>query len=420
MPVPMAAATRLPSDARSSNTARAEPSSKSSLAAIFGPMPRTPGRLSDGSPRSAARSRYCAGRMPSMVTSRSAVSIGEASTPPLMIRNTRVCSSISGKASRSEVMITVVHHGGCVPAAEASTSSASSPSGTTTASPSSRSHLGRPGAGDQGVQLARGWPCTAASGPAGRCGPDRRNPPRWRPARSARRLPPVGSAVRAPPTSAGRPATAVRCWPESGSCDAPANCHRWQAEPGSSPHYCAASLRQIPDPHGVCRSTGRWAAGFRRNHGRGSGQSDRRSEDAPAGGGGESVPAGTSFRTNPQRHHRAPSGHAHRQRDRQPPSHPLQFDRRPSAAGARKASPRGRHSGQNLESNHRAPSRPRSPLCDRQSLVRQRNAGRQPLEPGKRPRGDVIPDKPKSRHRTATTSAPTGPISPTLKPAGPR
>ena len=135
-PGPTASATA----ARSSKADRASPKAVSSRAAVFGPMPRTPGRLSDGSPRSAAKSRYCSGRTPNSVTSRSAVSTGDASTPPLMIRSTRVWASMRPNASRSEVTTTVVAPtAGACRATEASTSSASSPVGTTTATPSSRS-----------------------------------------------------------------------------------------------------------------------------------------------------------------------------------------------------------------------------------------------------------------------------------------
>ena len=57
----------------------------------------TPGRLSDASPRSAARSGYCSGRTPVTIASRAGSSSGEASTPPLRIRSILVCSLISEK-----------------------------------------------------------------------------------------------------------------------------------------------------------------------------------------------------------------------------------------------------------------------------------------------------------------------------------
>ena len=73
----------------------------------WGRCPRTPGRLSEASPRSAAKSRYWSGRTPVTITSRCGSSIGDASTPPLRIRSIRVCSSISANESRSEVATTV-------------------------------------------------------------------------------------------------------------------------------------------------------------------------------------------------------------------------------------------------------------------------------------------------------------------------
>ena len=82
--------------------------------------------------------------MPSIIISRSQVSSGDASTPPLMIRSTRVWSSIRANASRSDVITTVVAPTvGAKRATEARTSSASSPAGTTTATPEPAQHVGR-------------------------------------------------------------------------------------------------------------------------------------------------------------------------------------------------------------------------------------------------------------------------------------
>ena len=167
-------------------------------------MPRTPGRLSDGSPRSAAKSRYWSGRTPSSSSSRSAVINGDASTPPLMIRSTRVVSSMRANASRSEVTI----DGRARPAAgrqaavEASTSSASRPAGTTTARPEFAHHLdGAARAARRACRACRrGAPCTRPAVAAHRACRGRRS---RRPRRSGgcgRRRRRAASAGRGPPS----------------------------------------------------------------------------------------------------------------------------------------------------------------------------------------------------------------------------
>ena len=70
------------------------------LAAVFGPTPGTPGRLSAVSPTSAARSEYWSGRT-KYFASTAAASIGGMSEMPFFGYSTKVLSVISWKASRS-------------------------------------------------------------------------------------------------------------------------------------------------------------------------------------------------------------------------------------------------------------------------------------------------------------------------------
>ena len=93
--LPIAAVHFSPPVAASSKAACAVPSACSSRTAVLVPNPWTPGRLSEVSPRRAARSRYWSGRTPVTIASRSGSSSGEASTPPLRMRSIRVCSSMS-------------------------------------------------------------------------------------------------------------------------------------------------------------------------------------------------------------------------------------------------------------------------------------------------------------------------------------
>ena len=74
--------------------------------AVFSPTPGTPGRLSDGSPRSAAKSGYCAGVRPYFSFTASGVKRCSVDTPR-MGYSTVVESLTSCSASRSPVTMKV-------------------------------------------------------------------------------------------------------------------------------------------------------------------------------------------------------------------------------------------------------------------------------------------------------------------------
>ena len=108
------------------------------------PNRRTPSRLSDGSPRSAAKSRYCHGCTPHTSGSPAESTRTASSKPPLRTRSTDVVSSISAKASRSLVISTERQPRARASAAElASTSSASYAAGTTVQRPAAAASRAR-------------------------------------------------------------------------------------------------------------------------------------------------------------------------------------------------------------------------------------------------------------------------------------
>ena len=183
----------------------------------------------------AARSRYCSGRTPVTIASRSGSSSGEASTPPLRMRSILVCSSMSEKLSRSEVATTVwAPSVGAWAATLASTSSASSPSGTTTHDAEVAEHL------DREVELALealglgrplglvGRPPPLAAAVAAVVEPDHDRVG----ADPVDRGRPAGSAARAPPTPARRRACGTSCAPTRGRPGAATSCRRRRARSG--------------------------------------------------------------------------------------------------------------------------------------------------------------------------------------------
>lgn len=93
----------LTSSARSTSSAN-DPNWVIHLAAVFSPTPGMPGRLSDGSPRSAAKSGYCCGVRPYFSSTFSGVNRVSSETP-LVGYSTVVCSDTSWKESRSPVTI---------------------------------------------------------------------------------------------------------------------------------------------------------------------------------------------------------------------------------------------------------------------------------------------------------------------------
>ena len=118
----------LTSSARSTSSAK-EPNWLIHFAAVFSPTPGMPGRLSDGSPRSAAKSGYCAGVRPYFSSTFSGVKRVSSETP-LVGYSTVTWSVTSWKASRSPVTIETSKPCARRPASAsvAITSSASKPS----------------------------------------------------------------------------------------------------------------------------------------------------------------------------------------------------------------------------------------------------------------------------------------------------
>ncbi len=117
----------LTSSARSTSSAN-DPNWLIHFAAVFSPTPGMPGRLSDGSPRSAAKSGYWAGVRPYFSTTFSGV-YRVSSETPLVGYSTVVFSVTSWKESRSPVTISTSKPSAsaCV-ASVAMMSSASKPS----------------------------------------------------------------------------------------------------------------------------------------------------------------------------------------------------------------------------------------------------------------------------------------------------
>ncbi len=93
----------LTSSTRSTSSAN-EPNWLIHFAAVFSPTPGMPGRLSDGSPRSAAKSGYWAGVSPYFSTTFSGVNRVSSETP-LVGYSTVMWSLTSWKESRSPVTI---------------------------------------------------------------------------------------------------------------------------------------------------------------------------------------------------------------------------------------------------------------------------------------------------------------------------
>lgn len=105
------------------------------FAAVFSPTPGMPGRLSEGSPRRAAKSGYWAGVNPYFSNTFSGVKRVSSETP-LVGYSTVVCSLTSWKESRSPVTISTSKPSASAWVARvAITSSASKPSTAKRAAP---------------------------------------------------------------------------------------------------------------------------------------------------------------------------------------------------------------------------------------------------------------------------------------------
>lgn len=117
----------LTSSARSTSSSN-EPNWLIHFAAVFSPTPGMPGRLSDGSPRSAAKSGYCRGVSPYFSSTFAGVKRVSSETP-FVGYSTVTLSVISWNESRSPVTISTSKPAAsaCV-ASVAMTSSASKPS----------------------------------------------------------------------------------------------------------------------------------------------------------------------------------------------------------------------------------------------------------------------------------------------------
>lgn len=117
----------LTSSTRSTSCAN-EPNWLIHFAAVFSPTPGMPGRLSDGSPRRAAKSGYWAGVSPYFSKTFSGVNRVSSETP-FVGYSTVVCSLTSWKESRSPVTISTSKPSASAwVASVAITSSASKPS----------------------------------------------------------------------------------------------------------------------------------------------------------------------------------------------------------------------------------------------------------------------------------------------------
>ncbi len=157
--------------------------------------------------------------------------------PPSMTRSTRVWSLMWANESRSEVTITQFHPARTAQvAAEALTSSASSPSGVTVRKPSaSRRAAARSSWSTSSGSFGRAPPCSRGS-PARaptRCGRRARRPARR--GRTGRRPRGSGAASRAAPTPAGRAGRAGRSRPARGGCGGAARARPPRAAGGASP-----------------------------------------------------------------------------------------------------------------------------------------------------------------------------------------
>ena len=109
--------------ARFSSSPSSDPNSASSLAAVFGPIPGTPGTLSVASPTSACRSIIRSGRTPHFLSTSSGPM-----TSSLSATNSSTRSLTSWHRSLSELMITTGCSADTFAVTVASTSSASKPS----------------------------------------------------------------------------------------------------------------------------------------------------------------------------------------------------------------------------------------------------------------------------------------------------
>ncbi len=117
----------LTSSARATSSSN-EPNWLIHFAAVFSPTPGMPGRLSDGSPRSAAKSGYCCGLSPYFSWTFSGVKRVSSETP-LVGYSTVTWSLISWNESRSPVTISTSKPAASAwVASVAMTSSASNPS----------------------------------------------------------------------------------------------------------------------------------------------------------------------------------------------------------------------------------------------------------------------------------------------------